>query len=91
MYVLLYLHWTRHGTDSFLGQLMLLGVIKPYSLSLLIALILMGVWCDSIIERQPRIKDNAGARQQEQEAKKVDEKNVFKERRDLFYLLTGAF
>ena len=51
----------------------------------------MGVWCDSIIERQPRIKDNAGARQQEDEAKKVDEKKRFKERRDLFCLLTGAF
>jgi hypothetical protein len=37
----------------------------------------MGVWCDSIIERQPIIKDNAGARQQEHEAEKVDEKKRF--------------
>jgi hypothetical protein len=46
----------------------------------------MGVWCDSIIERQPRIKDNAGAYQQKYEAKKVNEKKTFLKSEEIYFV-----
>lgn len=52
-------HWMRHGTDSFLGQFVLLsGTKKPSPLGLLFVLNPMSVWCNSIIEIEIVTRNN---------------------------------